>query len=179
MKIILSECISERLFFELLAKMSSYKIDRVFVYHKGNRTRDKRNTFPPAAMVCREMNKANKAKYLKLFDGSEVWIAAHLYNWRAYLVQEEQCDEVKLNAYCKHHSLAVLKLPRFQAVWAFVHRFCRMYCKLVIGQLSRQFLAHIIFDFSTNPEVNYSISNVFVLGSFTQPLEHFRWTILV
>lgn len=28
MKIILSECISERLFFELLAKMSSYKIDR-------------------------------------------------------------------------------------------------------------------------------------------------------
>lgn len=32
MKIILSECISERLFFELLAKMSSYKIDRVFVY---------------------------------------------------------------------------------------------------------------------------------------------------
>lgn len=60
MKIILSECISERLFFELLAKMSSYKIDRVFVY----RTRDKRNTFPPAAMVCREMNKANKAKYL-------------------------------------------------------------------------------------------------------------------
>lgn len=47
MKIILSECISERLFFELLAKMSSYKIDRVFVYHKGNRTRDKRNTFPP------------------------------------------------------------------------------------------------------------------------------------
>lgn len=63
-KIILSECISERLFFELLAKMSSYKIDRVFVYHKGNRTRDKRNTFPPAAMVCREMNKANKAKYL-------------------------------------------------------------------------------------------------------------------
>lgn len=64
MKIILSECISERLFFELLAKMSSYKIDRVFVYHKGNRTRDKRNTFSPAAMVCREMNKANKAKYL-------------------------------------------------------------------------------------------------------------------
>lgn len=47
MKIILSECISERLFFELLAKMSSYKIDRVFVYHKGNRTHDKRNTFPP------------------------------------------------------------------------------------------------------------------------------------
>lgn len=46
MKIILSECISERLFFELLAKMSSYKIDRVFVYHKGNRTHDKRNTFP-------------------------------------------------------------------------------------------------------------------------------------
>ena len=49
---------------------------------------------------------------------------------------------------------------------------------MVTGQLHRQCLSHIVFDFLANPEVNYSISNVFVSASFTRPTTHFRWTLL-
>lgn len=62
MKIIFRGRILERMLIEHPTKMSYFLSDwPVSVYHGGNRTRDKRN---PAAMLCREMNKATETKYL-------------------------------------------------------------------------------------------------------------------